>query len=180
MTRRPINIGDVVVDRDADSDQQNEAVVVNVPPPNADEWETPGGTVATHPVNQQYPADADVVVVVFREELDEARPDYDGSRALSLATLADERVPYFAFPRPRLRRVGELEGALGVSDRRMLRVLADRLEAGGMDVTVDGDQLTASKLGETYRVDADGTVDGDGALATQLRDAVDEVLGEEA
>lgn len=178
--------GDLVHDREHDVDP-DEGVVVNTPPVPANEWdlpEIPPETVAED--NPEYDPEAPVVVVVFREELADARPDFAGDEQLPLAELD---APYYSFPRDRLEHVGHLEhpaGAQATPDELdVLEPLRDRLEGGAtveIDPTTDPTTLRVEKeqLGESYRVTPDGTVHGDGALAGRLRDVVEDVLGGEA
>lgn len=96
--------GDLVEDRD--DPKPNPAVVVNTPRVSAEEWYVGGrGTVAMD--NPDYPADAPVVVVVYQDDLREVRPYYCGTSPLKLAALERETRIY-AFPAPRLERVGSL------------------------------------------------------------------------
>ncbi|WP_238709290.1 ParB N-terminal domain-containing protein [Natronorubrum halophilum] len=97
-------LGDIVVDRDRPGAQ---AVVVKLPNAVAEEWRVPGGTVAD--TNPEYPADERVVVVVFRDDLEERYPRYTGGIALALEQLNRDGVDYYSFPAARLRRVGQLE-----------------------------------------------------------------------
>lgn len=172
--------GAVVVDRD--DDDPDEAIVVNTPSKTAAEWDVPprGCTLAED--NPSYPEDAAVIVVVFREELDETRPEYDGAEPLSLSDL---EAYYYSFPEPRLRKVdglpGREEDESGVeSVSEELEALRSRLEDAG-DVTLerngDGPVVVLEKLGETYRITEHGEIDGDGALRDRLEDVVEEVIG---
>ena len=102
-------IGEVV--RDRDDDDPNDAVVVNVPPIPASEWDVHalGQTLAE--ANPGYPADAQTVVVVFRESLAEYLDTTDTTgefdSQLPLSDLADEHVPFYAFPVLRLDSTDE-------------------------------------------------------------------------
>lgn len=97
--------GDLVVDRD-DPDP-NPAVVVNTPDVPASDWYVGGrGTLATD--NPDYPSDAQTVIVVFRDDLADVRPYYCGTSPLKLQPLEQETRIY-AFPAPRLERVGSLD-----------------------------------------------------------------------
>jgi len=98
-----IDLGDVVVDRDVDD--KNEAVVVNTPEEVAEDWYVPGRGQLDED-NPDYPSTDPVVVVVFRETLDEERPYYGGHRALILSDLNEDEIPIYAFPESRLRVVG--------------------------------------------------------------------------
>jgi len=102
-------LGARVVDRD-DPDP-DVAVVVNRPPKTAAEWDVDGErTVASDASNEAYPDDASVVVVVFEPALTEIRPEYDGADPISLSALADARVPFYAFPAPRLAPLDDGDG----------------------------------------------------------------------
>ena len=59
-----------------------------------------------------------------------------------------------------------------------MRALKERLEAGGMIVEIgpDGDTLTVSKLGDSYRVRPGEVVEGDGALRSRLSSLVDKYV----
>jgi hypothetical protein len=221
--------GDLVVDvEDADTDA-DEAVVVNVPPVAARDWDAyttdDGDTVSVAEDNPGYSPDAPVVVVAFADELGDARPEYDGNGPLALAPLTDD-VMVYGFPEARLDRVGEYDGPAGVTDDDGggdtggdsdtggddgtgtvgndsgegdgpdgasadphddilddLRALADHLAAGA-DVAVRDPRgadttpwVRVDKLGDTYRVHGDGTVDGDGPLVDRLTDLAGDYLG---
>jgi|APHM01.1.fsa_nt_gi ParB-like nuclease domain. len=100
------SIGDIVVDREQpDSD---EAIVVNtLPGVTATDWDVPGrGSVAAD--NPAYPADDSVVIIVFREELNQHFDYYAGSRPLKLTQLNSRETCYYAFPTSRLRKIDEL------------------------------------------------------------------------
>lgn len=104
--------GDLVRDRDADTGRDHQAVVVNTPPVSASEWVVhrryhPDRTVAED--NPAYPADSAVVIVVFTGE--ESRLEYySGAGSIKLSYLNDRGIPFYAFPRPRLRKCGSRGG----------------------------------------------------------------------
>lgn len=101
----PFDPGTIVADRDEETNTQ--PVVINCPPATADEWHVDGrGTVAAD--NPDYPADDPVVIVMFRDWLEEQYPLFSGG-ALPLSELNVRGVPFYAFPVSRLREVGELE-----------------------------------------------------------------------
>jgi hypothetical protein len=197
--------GDLVVDVEDGDPDADEAVVVNLPPVAARDWDaytTPDGdTVTVADDNPGYSADAPVVVVAFADELADARPEYDGGGPLALASLTDD-VMVYGFPEARLDRVGEYDGGADIADDDGdgdgpagadddahddtlddLRALADHLAAGagvavrdprGADATP---WVRVDKLGDTYRVHGDGTVEGDGPLADRLADVAAGYLG---
>jgi hypothetical protein len=88
---------------DVEDDDPDDAVVVNTPPVEADEWTvTNTDTVAS--MNPGYPEDSMVIVVIFLSTLThtDAYSDWDGEDPIGLP--ADCQT--YAFPRGRLRRVG--------------------------------------------------------------------------
>ena len=120
-----LSFGDIVIDRKR-SDSKNKrtennnkmknesetgtdthkAVVVNVPPVTAEEWDVldRGTTVAED--NPQYRSDAPIAIVVFMPELDSEFQYYSGVAPLTLTRLNGSGVNWYAFPQPRLRKVG--------------------------------------------------------------------------
>lgn len=105
MSDRDRLIGAVV--HDSHDDDPDDARVVNVPPVTADEWQPDDDhTVATYPGNEDYDDDAQVVVIVFEDDLAEhGFGDWDGGKPLALSELAEQSIPYYAFPAPRLEVV---------------------------------------------------------------------------
>jgi len=101
-----IRCGDVVLDRD--SDDPDEAVVVNTPSQIANEWRVQGRGLL-HEDNPEYPADDPVIVVVYRSTLNESRPSYGGILPLKIARLNRDRINFYAFPESRLKVVDKLE-----------------------------------------------------------------------
>jgi hypothetical protein len=115
-----LSFGDIVIDRErSDSKKKTKnsnksetetetdrAVVVNVPPVTAEEWDVfdRGTTVAED--NPQYRSDAPVAIVVFMPELDSEFQYYSGVAPLTLTRLNVSGVNWYAFPQPRLRKVG--------------------------------------------------------------------------
>lgn len=104
--------GDLVRDRD-DTQRDNQAVVVNTPPVSASDWVVhhrhyPDRTVAKD--NPAYPADSAVVIVVFTDGEESHLEYYSGGGSIKLAYLNDKQIPFYAFPRPRLRKCGSRGG----------------------------------------------------------------------
>lgn len=167
-------LGAVVQDRD-DGDP-NPAVVVNIPPVPASEWDVYGDVTVAED-NPKYPSDATVVIVIYLSEFETANIEYEGGKPLSLKELNRQGIRFYSFPSGRLKRVGHVTDTEPSPDPPAeLQMLADRLEAGGMSVNVDRDGLTAAKLGQRYRVTPEGVVEGDGALKHRLEKVVDQVL----
>ncbi len=101
----PFSLGTIVHDREDST--PDDVVVIHTPDTTASEWYVPGrGTLAAD--NPTYPDDDPVVVVMYRETLAEARPQYAGHDPLELSQLSEDHVPFYAFPASRLEAVGEL------------------------------------------------------------------------
>lgn len=175
-----LSIGDVVIDRD--HPEPNPAVVVNLPSKTASEWTA--FWVRDDPVtvaedNPEYDAGATVAVVVYRETLAEEYPTWAGGSPLRLVELNDRGINFYAFPRPRLQRVGELEAddAAGedapvglVVGFRALTTHLDHVADARMDGSRSPPALVVERDGVTYRITADGRVEGDGPLTERLED----------
>lgn len=181
----PFDLGESVVD--GDDDDPDPAVVVNCPDATAEEWDVDGEhTVATFPGNREYPDAAPVVVVVFADVLRDTVGEYAGEEPLALSDLSDRRVPFYAFPAPRLvpADAGDSsedtdtdEGSTPTPDPA-LETLAEELRGRGVSVDLDADAgvLRAEKLGEKYTIHPDGTVSGDGAVRDRLEAVTREVV----
>ena len=177
------DLGDTVLDRE--DDDPNTATVINCPPVSCDAWDVGEETVADH--NPEYDADADVIVVAFDDDLDEAKPEYTGAEPIPLAEID---VLTYAFPPGRLARVGAGDEeddapaarASPLEEFDGVRELKERLEETS-DVDVhqeDGEPVLAiTKAGREYRIRADGSV-SDGPFQSKLTDVAGEFLGGES
>jgi ParB family chromosome partitioning protein len=175
-----LSIAAVVIDRDYP--EPNPAAVVNLPPKRADEWDarwSRGEPVTVAEDNPGYPANAQVVEVVYLDRLREAYPTWSGESAIRLTDLNEREVNHYAFPRPRLQRVGELEAddaageevpvGLAVGFRAFTAHL-DEVYGAQMDGSRSPPALIVERDGVTYRITADGRVEGDGPLTERLED----------
>lgn len=184
--------GVLVVDSDADPEQQTEAVVVNTPPVPADEWDIGGCTVAEYRGNEPYDDSAPVVLVVYRDELAEWR-SYQGAEPIPARLLAAAPCRYYAFPRPRLEVVGHLddeEADEGDTDDspdtddstdRALVAIADALQdrrVSDVRVSDGAGVVECEKLGVTYHVEADGSVRESDRVAEKLETIARDVLAD--
>lgn len=193
MTAADLPVGALVVDGDDDPESRNLAVAVNTPPIPAAEWEVDDDTtVAEYPGNDPYPDSAPVVLVVFRDALAEWRPEFDGETPIPAADLVRGPCYGYAFPAPRLEVVGHLnDEANGEEDSTdehdtddttpELVAIADALrERRVEDVRVaDGaDAVMCEKIGVTYHVAADGSVQESGRIAEKLEEIARDALGD--
>lgn len=182
-------VGAVVVDADDGRADRDSAVVINTPPVAINEWAIrrrgEKSTVAED--NPAYdPADA-VIVVAFRDALEDAHPEWGPPEAIELPA----GCPTFAFPQRRLRRVGSYgeddgagdaggaRGSDGLELSEAQRRLRTRLEESchvDVDVREGEAVLVAEKLGDEHVIYPDGRVEG-GAIAGRLEDVAAEYLG---
>ncbi len=194
--------GALVVDGDEDPENQNPAVVVNTPPIPAAEWDVDDDTtVSEYPGNEPYPDSAPVVLVVFRDELAEWRPEFDGGKQIPAAALVRGPCSGYAFPAPRLEAVGHLDDEADDEDSTdgpetddedstdehetgdtdpPLVAIADALRERRVDAVRVSDGagvVEVEKLGVTYHVEADGSVREGDRVAEKLEDIARDVLG---
>jgi hypothetical protein len=107
MSDTPFDIGEAVVDRDRTDPKPR--VVVSCPPQTVDEWIAYTNTTVAED-NPDYPADALVIVVVYRRDLKVFDSDWaDHNGPFSLAELNEAGVSHYAFPAPRLRSLNSEE-----------------------------------------------------------------------
>jgi hypothetical protein len=95
--------GDVVVDRD--DDDPDPAVVANAPSIPAEDWTIPWLEKTIAEDNPDYPADAPIALVVYKnhlEETEEALPEWDRENAVAISELTESSLSYYVFPQPRL------------------------------------------------------------------------------
>ncbi len=178
MNTAELKTGDVVVDRDAGPEDREAAVVVNTPPVAARDWKLFHGlTVAEYDGNEEYDPNVPVALVVYRAELGEWRPGYNGRSAIPATSLEGAPVEYYTFPAPRLKVVEPTDGntaaplhaiANAVRSRRVKILAVDRREA----------VVKIEKLGVEHTIEADGTVDGTGRTAERLEEIATAALAE--
>jgi hypothetical protein len=104
--------GALVVDREDDDPEPDHAVVLNTPPIRAADWTVHRLETTVAKDNPDYPADDPVVVVAFREYLEEHDhlPDWDDHDGYwSMAELNEQGVRFYAFPASRLEPLEEAD-----------------------------------------------------------------------
>lgn len=104
-TSSDIRIGHLVFDRDCAPEQANPAVVVNIPPKQADEWDAYGDTTVAED-NPDYPASAPIIVVAYRDDLREdtqLAEKVAPNVPIPLQELSKAGIKHYSFPAPRLR-----------------------------------------------------------------------------
>lgn len=101
-----LSIGDIVLDRD--DDQPSPAVIVNLPPVEAQKWDvTNNRTVADD--NPNYDPAEEIAVVVFKTTLTTAYPKYTGKEPVRVSKLVKDSTSHYTFPRTRLKKIGSLD-----------------------------------------------------------------------
>lgn len=96
--------------RDRESDDPENAVIVNLPPIPAKDYiayHNEETDVAVSEDNPQYDRYASVVVVVFEKTLLEEYPDYTGEKPIPLQILSNDNIDHYAFPPERLEIIGD-------------------------------------------------------------------------
>ena len=158
---KKLDVGDEVVDKEAD--EKKNAVVVLTPDVTVSEWEVnEGETVARH--NPGYAEDTPVVIVAFVEDLDSWWEDWRDYETYELFDEMCERGhKFYAFPQDRLRKPHALDA------------VEDALNEAGFPAERHEDHVVVEKFGE-YIVHEDGTVEGEGSVARNVKKVVDRVL----
>lgn len=154
---------------DTEDDDPNPAVVVAVPEEKTlADWtyEVEGEERTTAEANPTYPADEQLVVVAFEADLNEDWQGWEDVAAQDLFDGVQEHgVNQYGFPESRLNYRTPPTALEAVLAR-----VAPEVDA--VEWNVEHQILVVEKLGETYAVAPDGTVQGDGVFADQLEDLV--------
>ena len=148
-----IGIGDLVLDRDVD--HSDPAVVVNTPPTTADEWTAYTNTTVAED-NPEYPADASIIVVAFRNEILDEQPEMVAPDSpIPLEDLNEVGIKHYSFPAPRLRR-GDPE----TDDFEALEDLDD-IDSNGTDDESESESVDATATDQDAgTAEAEDTADG--------------------
>jgi hypothetical protein len=197
--RDDLPVGTVVLDRE--DDDPNRGAVVNRPPVAADEWtayvDEAGEEVTVADDNPSYDGTEEIVVVAFLDDLDPVRPEWAGESPLTLTDLHEDGASTYAFPPARLEPIGVIDPAARgghepdepeaeESEQSLpddMEALAERLEGGATVETAFPNgtpTLRVEKLGSTYRITPDATVEGDGPHAERIEEVAAEFLGGES
>jgi hypothetical protein len=147
------DIGDVVYD--GDDEEADPAIVVNKPPKTAAEWEAYEGTSVAED-NPDYPADAPIIVISYRENIAENDPEFAApKKPLPLSDLAAAGINHYAFPAPRLELAPEDEQ---IDDHEAVRgnARAAHEEAESADTGEEGERGHPTPSGEASAESAAG------------------------
>lgn len=161
--------GAYVVDRVASDPDL--AVVINRPGVEARDWDTKRGESTVAADNPQYPARDEVLVVVYESDLHRFDTDWDSFSGTdrSLTELANAGVPYYAFPRQRLKQAPDELLQDEIEPTPETANLLSRLEESGLDCHLeDSETIICTKLGKEYRLQPGGLLSGDGVLSSKL------------
>ena len=165
--------GALVVDREDDPDPDH-AVVLNTPPIRAADWTVHRLETTVAEDNPDYPADDPVVVVAFRDYLDERKrlPDWDDHEGYwSMAELNEQDIRFYAFPASRLESLeaadpeSEPESELGSHPELNPNEPAEPASEGDPDADREHERGNSDQ-----EDDLESVVDLDG-LTEQLEDA---------
>jgi cobalamin biosynthesis protein CobT len=166
-----IDIGDLVLDRD--TDHSDPAVVVNTPPKTADEWKAYTGTTVAED-NPEYPADASIIVVVFRNEILDEQPEMVAPDSpIPLQDLNEVGIKHYSFPAPRLRRADpETDDFEALEDLDDININSDDTDDESVS-TSENEQAETSETSETDTEPPDTTATDQGTGTAEIEDAAD-------
>jgi hypothetical protein len=155
---------------DTEDDDPNLAIVVRVPTDESiGNWtyEKDGDEISAAEENSEYPPDAQLVNVTFEEYLEETWPEWTDVAPTDLWDgIRDRDIPVYGFPRERLGYVEPpttLEAAID-----QLKGNVDVLEWRPIE-----QHLHIEKMSETYAIDPDGTISGEGMYADHLGEIIE-------
>ena len=150
------NHGDVV--RDREDDDPDPAIVVNTPGAPADEWDISRLDKTVAEDNPDYPSDAEIITVVYEENLKEAFPNWTANNPITYATLNERSVQHYSFPDPRLEPAeSNATGATNIAEASKSESDSESASDEEADVdTTSGDETTPT-------ADADETPASDSA-----------------
>lgn len=163
-------LGDSAID--TEDDDPSEAIVIRRPDDETItdwEYEKDDDMLTTAEENPAYPDDEQLVVIAYRNSLEDDWPDWRDIAPERLYEGTSERdINQYGFPESRLRPIepGELEA-------QWLDGLADRLRDAGWDVTSEPTELVVQQFGEQYRITAEGAIEGQGDYRTPLENLIE-------
>lgn len=169
---------------DREDDDPDEAVVVDRPEDTtiADwEYEIDGETYTTAESNPDYPADEQLVLISFLDQLETQWPEWEDASPSALRDGVRERdIPRYGFPEGRL-----IEAETGGADEsetaeipEEFETIRERLEENGFAVELEEKtaELHVEKYDTEYVVSADGTVEGEAGLRNRVVSIVSRYL----
>lgn len=174
--RSNVSFGTYVVDKD--DPNPDLAVVVNRPGVEARHWETQRGDSTVALDNPDYSPDSEILIVVFLSDLESWNADWEELEItdLSLQDLADDGVPFYAFPAPRLEEAPDSLVSQTIEPTPEAEQLLELLEEGGIDCQLEDEEtIVCTKFGETYRLQPGQLVSGSGVMAGRLESMAKEV-----
>jgi hypothetical protein len=102
-----LDAGDRVIDRDADPDDQNPAIVVELPEEPAYAYEIDAINATVADVNPDYPASGPVATVAFERSLNDVLDNWRIAAVEALPAVCEEwEVQTYTYPVARLAREG--------------------------------------------------------------------------
>jgi 5-methylcytosine-specific restriction endonuclease McrA len=144
-SRTQFDVGMTVHDRTEKNSE--DAIVVNIPRIAAEDfiaYYDGEKEVSVAEDNPEYDPTADVVVVVYQDDLEEYRPSYDGEAPLPLKELNNHNIPHFAFPPGRLTPANHAASPVGsnpdaastdqvevIDKERIIKASVEGISSGG-------------------------------------------------
>lgn len=163
---------------DSDSPSPDLAVVVNRPGVEAQNWDTQRGESTVARDNPKYSPSSEVLVVVYLSDLEAWNPDWESLDVtdLSLSDLANDGVPFYAFPAPRLEEPSAELLQTAINPLPQTEELLQLLDDGGIDCELEDEEtIVCTKFGETYRLRPGELLSGSGVMAGRLESLAKEV-----
>ena len=159
-------VGDVVLDTHQDS--PNPAVVLNLPPKQADEWVAYADTTVAED-NPDYPDDSPLVVVGFYDDLAEHAEELLWPESpVPLTELSDYGVKDYAFPVDRLKPADDTS----LAERHAGADQATTETDTEADTTSDADEYDDSEPATTHE-DNEGSSENNNGRQQDLRNLRD-------
>lgn len=146
---REFSVGEKV--HDQDDDDPSPGYVVKLPEPRADEWTAYENTTVAES-NPEYPSDAQVVVLVYKNKMDHIS-EWDQSTPLERGELREVGAKPYSFPAPRLahghsQSSGDLDAPETETTTLNLDALGERLSGADWEVRRDENDLIAERWGK--------------------------------
>ena len=163
---KPPEVGDYIIDMEADPDARDVGRIINLPGVTANNWDAykdvNGTQLTVADTNPDYASTEKVVIVLYLSQLRKHYPEWDGETPLDLAQVTEDGVTHYAFPRSRVN-VGHPEELIPIP-AGLEQIKADMQSGATTEIryTEHGYELQITKLGINYTITEQGSVSGDG------------------
>ncbi len=146
---------------DGDSGNQKQAIVISKPGVSAENWEVNEEETVLDK-NPDYPAEDEVVIVVFVEDLDEWWDDWREYTPDDFFKEIKQRGhKFYAFPESRLEEKD-------INKRKLDKIYRVLKKEGYNDIEIREEVVVINKFGESI-VSPDGEVSGDSSIKNSIK-----------